>query len=92
MKPINEIIAGLVARGFVLPTHVYRDGLDWMYYDTNMLDSKAFDLIACEFARQGRSQNWLAEWGWQKWAPYMAAIVEGDTEAALRALWEAVCE
>lgn len=78
MKTTNEKIADLVARGFVLPDNI--DG-HWYFCNRRMSEQKAYDLIACEFARQAFNRAMPV---WSK-----AAMSDGDTEAAINALWEA---
>lgn len=92
MPDTNKMIRDLVAQGFALPEGLeHRDG-HWKltqgmhgFRDLGgwhpIPDKQAHDLIACEFARERDSVN----------APFARAMWSGDTEAAIKALWEGVC-
>lgn len=87
-KTTDQMILDLVAAGFVLPEGLYEDG--WRIFVAAWPGSPyAHDLCACEFARQAdkRPQNELDVS--PKYQEFREQMADGDTEAAIKALWEA---
>lgn len=102
MPSTDQMIADLVAKGFKLPEGLGFNpvGKFWRVkgeprtisgFET-ILDQHAYDLTACECARQVEAQperdRVRLGFFWDEW---QLAMRTGDTEAAIKALWEAVC-
>lgn len=106
MKTTDEMILDLVEAGFVLPEGTELLGGDlaikgeaFTEVDTRqnfaailLRKQLVYDLCALEFARQHRKRVASGEWsdGMLKWAFYKA-MHDGDSAAAIKALWEGVC-
>lgn len=98
MTTTIEKIADLVANGFKLPEGTELLGGDlaikgdsFTEVDTRQKFAAillrrqfAYDLIACELARERRA------WPQLDYDAYHDAMIRGDTEAAIKAIWEAV--
>ena len=91
----DEMILALIERhGFVLP-----EGLKWNRHgfwttygvdsrDVELTDQQAHDLCACEFARQVKIKG--TRMGWHYHDIWMDAMLDGDSTAAIEALYEAL--
>ena len=104
MKSTNEMIADLVAKGFELPPDIVMgDGQLTVFtpdggVEYELREQRLYDQCACAFARQYHHQCD----GITRERPYVpacenekamkAALCDGDSEAAIKALWEAVCD
>lgn len=103
MPSTNQMILDLMANGFKLPEGLVcevADGISWFLQNNSgrriwHLESGqekfAYDSIACEFARTIKAQperdRIMFRFYWEEW---QMAMRTGDSEAAIRALWEAV--
>lgn len=99
MASTNEMILDLLANGFKLPeglVYEVADGISWFLQNNNgrkiwHLESGqekfAYDRIACELAQQvdhdGPMHGAIAR------TEFNYLMSRGDTEAAIKALWEA---
>lgn len=104
MPSTNQMIADLVAKGFELPEKQTDRGRlvihpcfaeEHCYPGENglcNLDVFAYDVITMAFARQAdqRPQNKLDVS--HKYKEFREHMANGDTEAAIKALWEGVCD
>lgn len=97
MPSTDQMIADLVAKGFKLPEGLgYQNGYWALGHDPDdpaegvsgdQFQQQAHDLCAMEFARQWSERHGLSS----ERPPMHASLGYGDTEGAIKALWEGVC-